>query len=56
MSPYIFESHAEEREYHRLQLIEAANDPTTIGLIQHTGIQSGWSCLELEAGAGSILR
>ena len=56
MSPYIFESHAEEREFHRLQLIEAANDPTTIALLQHTGIQPGWSCLELGAGAGSILR
>jgi predicted O-methyltransferase YrrM len=55
MSPYIFESHAEEREFHRLQLIEAANDPTTMTLLQHTGIQPGWSCLELGAGAGSIL-
>ena len=55
MSPYIFESHAEEREYHRLQLIEAANDPTTMTLLQRTGIQPGWSCLELGAGAGSIL-
>ena len=56
MSPYIFESHAEEREYHRLQLVEAANDPTTIALLQRTGIEPGWSCLELGPGAGSILQ
>ena len=56
MSPYIFENHAEEPEYRRLQLLEAAHDPTTIALLQRTGIQPGWSCLELGAGAGSILR
>ena len=56
MNAYIFDDNTKEREYRRLQLIEAANDPTTIGLLQHTGIQPGWSCLELGAGAGSILR
>lgn len=56
MNAYIFDDNTKEREYRRLQLIEAANDPTTIGLLQHIGIQPGWSCLELEAGAGLILR
>lgn len=56
MSRYIFEDNAEKREFRRLQLVEAANDPNTISLLQETGIQLGWHCLELGAGAGSILR
>lgn len=56
MSAYIFDSNAEERELRRLQLIESANDPTTIELLEKTGIQEGWHCLEMGPGAGSILR
>ena len=56
MHTYIFDNKSEEREYRRLQLVEAANDPTTIALLEETGIQPGWHCLELGAGAGSILR
>lgn len=56
MDSYIFESHAEDREYHRLRLIESANDPSTFALLQRTGIQPGWTCLELGPGAGSILQ
>ncbi len=56
MSEYIFENKSEEREFRRLQLVEAANDSTTIALLQALGIQPGWHCLELGAGAGSILR
>jgi hypothetical protein len=37
-------------------MIQSANDPTTIALLQGTGIQPGWTCLELGPGAGSILR
>jgi SAM-dependent methyltransferase len=56
MTTYIFESHAEDREYQRLRMIESANDPTSIALLQRTGIQPGWTCLELGPGAGSILQ
>lgn len=56
MNQYIFDNTTEEREYQRLQLVEAANDPTTIRLLEESGIQPGWHCLELGAGAGSILR
>lgn len=56
MSAYIFDNKSEEREFRRLQLVEAANDPTTIALLDEIGIQAGWRCLELGAGAGSILR
>ena len=56
MNSYIFDDKSEEREYHRLRLVEAANDSTTIALLVETGIRPGWHCLELGAGAGSILR
>lgn len=56
MQTYIFDHKSEDREYRRLQLVEAANDPTTIPLLEETGIQHGWHCLELGAGAGSILQ
>ena len=56
MNNYIFENKSEEREYRRLQLVEAANDPNTTALLEETGIRPGWHCLELGAGAGSILR
>ena len=56
MNAYIFDNKSEEREFRRLQLVEAANDPTTIALLEKTGIQPGWHCLEVGAGAGSILR
>ena len=56
MSAYIFDNKSEEREFRRLQLVEAANDPTTIALLDEIGVQPGWRCLELGAGAGSIMR
>lgn len=56
MNQYIFDNKSEEREFQRLQLVEAANDSTTIRLLEETGIQPGWHCLEVGAGAGSILR
>ena len=56
MSSYIFESNSQEQEYRRLRMVETANDPNTIPLLKRTGIQPGWTCLELGPGAGSILR
>lgn len=56
MNQYIFDNKSDAREFQRLQLVEAANDPTTIRLLKETGIQPGWHCLELGTGAGSILR
>jgi ubiquinone/menaquinone biosynthesis C-methylase UbiE len=55
MSDYIFDKNAEDRELGRLRLIEAAVDSDTIGLLEETGVTRGWSCLELGAGAGSIV-
>lgn len=56
MNQYIFDNTTDEQEFRRLQLVEAANDPTTIALLEETGIQPGWQCLEIGTGAGSILR
>ncbi len=56
MNDYIFKDNTVEQEHRRLQFIEAAHDPTTRTLLQQTGIQRGWACLELGPGAGSILR
>jgi hypothetical protein len=55
MSRYIFEHNKEERELRRLRMIEAAVDPETTALLTATGMKEGWTCLELGAGAGSIV-
>ncbi len=56
MNDYIFDENSKERELRRLQLVERANDLTSIALLEETGMEPGWHCLELGAGAGSILR
>jgi len=56
MSGYIFDDKPEDREFRRLQLIEAAADADTIDLLEQVGVAKGWRCLELGAGAGSIAR
>lgn len=53
---YIFESAQERAEFERLRQLEEAFDDQTKALIHASGIASGWKCLELGPGAGSILR
>jgi predicted O-methyltransferase YrrM len=53
---YIFQQNKEEQELLRLRMIEEALDPTTISHLQSTGIRAGWRCLEVGAGAGSIMK
>jgi ubiquinone/menaquinone biosynthesis C-methylase UbiE len=55
MNQYIFDKNAEELELGRLRMIEAAVDADTIALLEESGITVGWRCLELGAGAGSIV-
>jgi len=43
-----------EEERARLRLIEELNDPATTRRLSSLGLISGWRCLELGAGAGSI--
>ena len=42
------------RERARLRLIEELYDPASTRLLSSLGLTSGWRCLELGAGAGSI--
>ena len=56
VSQYIFDTNTADREHGRLRMVEAANDQSTIQLLQRTGIQHNWKCLELGPGAGSILK
>lgn len=56
MNPYIFESNEEDQERARLLMIEAAFDTTTQAKLKKTGLGSGWHCLELGPGAGSIMK
>ena len=56
MSQYVFATNTDDQELGRLRMIEAANDQSTIQLLQRTGIQHGWNCLELGPGAGSIMK
>ena len=52
---YLFEN-AWEHARRRLTLLERCFDPGTIRRLQRVGIQPGWHCLEVGAGAGSIAR
>lgn len=55
MTRYLFEDNATDREWHRLRLIERAVDRETIALLEQSGIKVGATCLEVGAGAGSIV-
>ncbi|NJL23494.1 MAG: class I SAM-dependent methyltransferase [Leptolyngbyaceae cyanobacterium SM1_3_5] len=54
--PYIFTNSQEVSELERLQAIEQIFDSATHKQIQATGISQNWCCLEVGAGAGSIMR
>jgi tRNA A58 N-methylase Trm61 len=43
-------------ESERLALLERARDPGTIRRLEALGVTSGWRCLEMGAGRGSITR
>jgi precorrin-6B methylase 2 len=53
---YIFDQHEQDQELLRLRMIEELFDPTTIGHLERAEIAAGWRCLELGAGAGSIMK
>jgi predicted O-methyltransferase YrrM len=43
-------------ELARLRLIEAEQDPQTFRYLDGIGVGAGWRCLEVGAGAGSVVR
>jgi SAM-dependent methyltransferase len=47
-------THMADEEKERLHLLERALDPLTIRRLEYLGVQPGWRCLEVGAGAGSI--
>jgi SAM-dependent methyltransferase len=52
-----FAAHAEASdELARLRLIEAELDPHTFRHLEAIGVGAGWRCLEVGAGAGSVVR
>ena len=53
---YIFDDHEQDQELMRLRMIEELFDPATIAHLEQAGIRMGWGCLELGAGAGSIMK
>ena len=46
----------EQREHRRLRALAAVRDPKTISVLESIGIEPGWHCLEVGAGAGTISR
>ncbi|BAZ44662.1 putative methyltransferase [Chondrocystis sp. NIES-4102] len=53
-SEYIFTDTQFTSELARLKILEKISDPTSHKRISATGIDVGWQCLEIGAGAGSI--
>ena len=56
MAEYAFTSNESSNEHKRLQMLERAFDEKTISVLLEAGIKEGMRCLEIGAGAGSILR
>jgi ubiquinone/menaquinone biosynthesis C-methylase UbiE len=54
-STYIFNNTPFESELARLQILEKVSDPGSRRRILATGITTGWQCLEIGAGAGSMM-
>lgn len=53
---YFWSDHEAEAELTRLKLIEQFNDPSTFRQLDAIGVGEGWRCLEVGAGAGSVVR
>jgi len=53
---YVFSDTNQEQEWKRLTAIQDQFDPATRRRLSGLGLGSGWSCLEVGPGAGSIMR
>jgi SAM-dependent methyltransferase len=53
MGTYVFDN-AMQVARERLQLLETAADPGTFRVLETIGVDRGWRCLEIGAGAGSV--
>jgi SAM-dependent methyltransferase len=53
---YFWSDREADNELTRLKLIEQFNDPSTLRHLDAIGVAEGWRCLEVGAGAGSVVR
>ena len=53
---YFWRVHELDDQLTRLRLIEQFNDPSTFRQLDGIGVAEGWQCLEVGAGAGSVVR
>jgi ubiquinone/menaquinone biosynthesis C-methylase UbiE len=53
---YIFTSVEDQRELTRLQAIEREFDPASRRRLYAAGLTTGWRCLEVGPGAGSLMQ
>ena len=51
---YIAAERPDEIERERIGTLEAVHDPTTFKRLARLGVASGWRCLEIAAGGGSV--
>ena len=54
-SDYVFQRVEDQRELERLRMIELVFDPASRRRLLLAGLQTGWRCLEVGPGAGSIM-
>jgi ubiquinone/menaquinone biosynthesis C-methylase UbiE len=54
-SDYVFQRVEDQRELERLRMIERVFDPASRRRLLAAGLQTGWRCLEVGPGAGSIM-
>ncbi len=54
MNNYYASAEKDSTEYSRRKLVESIQDSISINRFARIGIQTGWRCLEVGAGAGSI--
>lgn len=54
-SEYVFQQVENQRELERLRMIEEVFDPASRKRLPGAGLQSGWRCLEVGPGAGSVM-
>ena len=54
-SEYVFHRVEDQRELERLRMIEQVFDPASRRRLLGVGLQTGWRCLDVGPGAGSIM-
>ena len=54
--PYTLDQAGDPNEWERLELLQKYYDPKTIPKLEQLGVASGWRCVDVGAGAGSIAR